>query len=114
MWKRAGLGAVAALLLAAGCASSALLADASSPAAASLAASSGRVPVAPCPVPAADYRGTPFSPRPAPATLCLPASVTVPAQAQVFGTTFVPGAASYLLGRRAGGVPGRTLNVTLT
>lgn len=96
MWKRAGLAAVAALLLAAGCASSALLADASSQ-----AASSGRVPVASCPVPGADYRGTPFSPRPAPATLRLPASVTVPAQAQAFGTTFLPGAASYLLGPRS-------------
>jgi len=55
--------------------------------------------VAPCPVPAADYAGTPYSPRPAPATMRLPAAVPLPAGAQIFGTEFLPGPASYLLGQ---------------
>jgi hypothetical protein len=55
------------------------------------------VPVAPCPVPALDYAGTPFTPQAAPATLSLPASLAPPGNAQVFGTTFLPGSASYLL-----------------
>ena len=51
-----------------------------------------------CPVPAGDYAGTPYAPRPAPATLSLPASLRVPGNAQIFGTTFLPGSTSYLLG----------------
>jgi hypothetical protein len=51
--------------------------------------------VAPCPVPALDYAGTPYSPQAAPATTNVPA---LPAGAQVFGTAFVPGSLSYLLG----------------
>ena len=51
--------------------------------------------VAPCPVPALDYAGTPYSPQAAPATTNVPA---LPADAQVFGTVFVPGSLSYLLG----------------
>ena len=54
--------------------------------------------VAPCPVPAADYAGTPYSPQAAPATTNVPASLPLPAGAQVFGTVFVPGSLSYLLG----------------
>jgi hypothetical protein len=54
--------------------------------------------VAPCPVPAVDYAGTPYSPQAAPATTNLPASVPLPAGAQAFGTVFVPGPPSYLLG----------------
>ena len=53
-----------------------------------------------CPVPAGDYAGTPDAPRAAPATLTLPASVRVPGNAQIFGTTFLPGSTSYLLGAR--------------
>jgi hypothetical protein len=49
-------------------------------------------------VPAADYAGTPYSPRAAPGTLSLPASLTLPGNAQIFGTTFLPGSASYLAG----------------
>jgi hypothetical protein len=60
------------------------------------------VHVAPCPVPAPDYAGTPSSPHPAPATLSLPASVAPPGTAQIFGTTFLPGSASYLLGPKPG------------
>ncbi|HEV2260193.1 MAG TPA: hypothetical protein VGS06_44365, partial [Streptosporangiaceae bacterium] len=36
-----------------------------------------------CPVPAGDYAGTPYAPRPAPATLSLPASVRVPGNARI-------------------------------
>jgi hypothetical protein len=57
--------------------------------------------VASCPVPAGDYAGTPYSPQAAPATLSLPASLPLPANAQVFGTTFLPGSTSYLLGPKA-------------
>lgn len=55
-------------------------------------------PVSNCPVPAGDYAGTPYAPRAAPATLSLPASVPLPGNAQIFGTTFLPGSTSYLLG----------------
>jgi hypothetical protein len=51
-----------------------------------------------CPVPAGDYTGTPYAPRAAPATLSLPASIPLPGNAQIFGTTFLPGSTSYLLG----------------
>jgi hypothetical protein len=51
-----------------------------------------------CPVPAGDYAGTPYAPRAAPATLSLPASVPLPGNAEIFGTTFLPGSTSYLLG----------------
>lgn len=46
-------------------------------------------------MPALDYVGTPYSPQAAPATTNVPA---LPAGAQVFGTVFVPGSLSYLLG----------------
>ena len=59
------------------------------------------VHVASCPVPAGDYAGTPYSPRPAPGTLSLPASLTLPGTAQIFGTEFLPGPASYLLGPKS-------------
>ena len=59
------------------------------------------VHVASCPVPAGDYAGTPYSPRPAPGMLSLPASLTLPGTAQVFGTEFLPGPASYLLGPKS-------------
>lgn len=59
------------------------------------------VHVASCPVPASDYAGTPYSPRPAPGTLSLPSSFTLPGTAQIFGTEFLPGPASYLLGPKS-------------
>jgi hypothetical protein len=59
------------------------------------------VHVASCPVPAGDYAGTPYSPRPAPGMLSLPASLTLPGTAQIFGTEFLPGPASYLLGPKS-------------
>ncbi|MGH3845113.1 MAG: hypothetical protein ACRDS0_27340 [Pseudonocardiaceae bacterium] len=59
------------------------------------------VHVASCPVPAGDYAGTPYSPRPAPGTLSLPSSFTLPGTAQIFGTEFLPGPASYLLGPKS-------------
>jgi hypothetical protein len=65
-----------------------------------------------CPVPAGDYAGTPYSPRPAPGMPSLPSSLTLPGTAQVFGTEFLPGPASYLLGpksaTRRGTRPART------
>jgi hypothetical protein len=99
---------VLAAVLVAGCASPA--ASPSSAGAASTPAATGPAPsatagtevhVAPCPVPAADYAGTPYSPRPAPATMRLPAAVPLPADAQIFGTEFLPGPASYLLGQKS-------------
>jgi hypothetical protein len=85
-------------VLIAGCASCAApAATSSAPAPAHVAA---------CPVPAGDYAGTPYSPRAAPATLSLPASLTLPGDAQVFGTTFLPGSSSYLLGPKAASCQG--------
>jgi hypothetical protein len=60
-----------------------------------------RVRVASCPVPAAAYAGTPWQPQAAPATLSVPASVAPPANAQIFGTWFVPGQVSYLVGPKS-------------
>ena len=59
------------------------------------------VHVASCPVPAGDYAGTPYSPRPAPGMLSLPSSLTLPGNAQIFGTEFLPGSTSYLLGPKS-------------
>lgn len=110
MWKRlvTGLGVAASLVLAAGCASSASPAGASSsaPVSPSGVPSPARtapveVHVASCPVPAGDYAGTPYSPRPAPVMLRLPASLTPPGNAQIFGTEFLPGSISYLLGPKS-------------
>lgn len=56
------------------------------------------VHVASCPVPAHDYAGTPYSPQAAPATMSLPVSLAPPGNAQLFGTRFLPGDTSYLLG----------------
>lgn len=59
------------------------------------------VHVASCPVPAGDYAGTPYSPPPAPGMLTLPASLTPRENAQIFGTEFLPGSTSYLLGPKS-------------
>ncbi len=56
------------------------------------------VHAASCPVPARDYAGTAYSPQAAPATLSLPASLVPPGNARIFGTWFLPGRVSYLLG----------------
>jgi hypothetical protein len=60
-----------------------------------------RVRVASCPVPAAAYAGTSWQPQAAPATLSLPASLAPPENAQIFGTWFMPGQVSYLLGPKS-------------
>lgn len=120
MWKRlvTGLGVAASLVLAAGCASSALPAGASSSApmrqsgvpspvtpSSTGSRSASTAPVAvrvvSCPVPAGDYAGTPYSPRPAPGMLNLPSSLTLPGNAQIFATEFLPGSTSYLIGPRS-------------
>jgi hypothetical protein len=62
------------------------------------ATSGTSVHVTNCPVPAGDYAGTPDAPRAAPATLSVRAAVSLPGNARIFGTTFLPGSASYLLG----------------
>jgi hypothetical protein len=62
------------------------------------ATSGSPVHVTNCPVQAGDYAGTPYAPRAAPAMLSIPASVPLPGNAQIFGTTFLPGSTSYLLG----------------
>jgi len=59
------------------------------------------VHAASCPVPAGDYAGTAYSPRPAPDMLNLPSSSTLPGNAQIFATEFLPGSTSYLLGPRS-------------
>jgi hypothetical protein len=100
MWRRliTALGVAASLVLAAGCASSARPAGASSSAPQAARTAPVEVHVASCPVPAGDYAGTPYSKRPAPTTLRLPASLPPPGNAQIYGTTFLPGSTSYLLG----------------
>jgi hypothetical protein len=64
------------------------------------------VHVASCPVPALDYAGTPYSPRAAPATMRLLASLAPPPDAQIFGTTFMPGSTWYLLGPKSASCQG--------
>jgi hypothetical protein len=59
------------------------------------------VRVTSCPVPARDYAGLQYSPQAAPATLSLPASLAPPANAQIFGTWFMPDQVAYLLGPRS-------------
>jgi len=51
-----------------------------------------------CPVPAGDYAGLRYPPQAAPATLSVPASLAPPANAQIFGTWFMPGQVAYLIG----------------
>jgi hypothetical protein len=56
------------------------------------------VRVTACPVPARDYAGLRYPPHAAPATLSVPASLAPPANAQIFGTWFMPGQVAYLIG----------------
>ncbi|HTX25965.1 MAG TPA: hypothetical protein VME19_02970 [Streptosporangiaceae bacterium] len=60
-----------------------------------------KVRVVSCPVPAGEYTGTPYSPHAAPATLSVPVSGAPPANAQIFGTWFLPGQVAYLLGPKS-------------
>ena len=81
------IGSVLAAVLAAGCASPAASPAPSTapPSAGATTTTAGPVEahVAPCPVPAADYAGTPYAPHAAPATMRLPAAVPLlPADAQ--------------------------------
>ena len=101
------IGSVLVAVLVAGCASNAASPSASNPppsagqataTSATPAPTPVEVPAAACPVPAGDYAGTRYAPHPAPGTTRLPASVPLPAGAQVFGTEFLPGSVSYLLG----------------
>ena len=91
-----------AAVLIAGCGTTRYAAPGSSAPATSGTPAPAEVHVASCPVPAADYAGTPYSPQAAPATTSLPASVTLPGNAQIFGTTFLPGSTSYLLAQKPG------------
>jgi hypothetical protein len=96
------LGAVLVAVLIAGCGQATYTAAGSSVSATSSTPAPAVVNVASCPVPAADYAGTPYSPQAAPATTTLPASVTLPGNAQIFGTTFLAGSTSYLLAQKSG------------
>jgi hypothetical protein len=60
-----------------------------------------KVQVTSCPVPALDYAGLRYSPQAPPATLSVLASLAPPGNARIFGTWFLPGQVSYLLGPKA-------------
>jgi hypothetical protein len=60
-----------------------------------------RIRVSACPVPARDYAGLRYPPQAAPATLSVPASLAPPANAQIFGTWFMPGQVAYLMGPKS-------------
>ncbi len=99
-WRQAALAA--AMLLVVGFASLQLGAS-RHPSGAGVTRTSAlvKVQVTSCPVPAGDYTGTPYSPQAPPATLSLPASLAPPGNARIFGTWFLPGQVSYLLGAKA-------------
>ena len=94
-WRRAGLAAIMLVLVV----FAGLWLGPGRPPGAGVARTSApiQVRVAWCLVPARDYAGTPSSPRAAPATLSLPASLTLPRDAQIFGTWFLPGDTWYLV-----------------
>jgi hypothetical protein len=96
------IGPALVAVLIAGCGQATYTAAGSPASATSSTAAPAEVHVASCPVPAADYAGTPYAPRAAPATTRLPASVTLPGNAQIFGTTFLAGSTSYLLAQKSG------------
>ncbi len=107
------VGSVLAAVLMAGCGSRAAPATSphtQPPAITTTAVAPAKAPVtvhvATCRVPASDYAGTPYSPRAAPATLSLPAALAPPTNAQIFGTTFLPGSTSYLLGPKSAACQG--------
>jgi hypothetical protein len=60
-----------------------------------------KVRVTACPVPARDYAWLRYPPQAAPATLSVPASLAPSANAQIFGTWFMPGQVAYLLGPKS-------------
>jgi len=98
-WRQAGLAVTMVLLVVfAGL----RLGQGRSPeAAAARTAAPVEVRVTACPVPARDYAGLRYPPQAAPATLSVPASLAPPANAQIFGTWFMPGQVAYLLGPKS-------------
>jgi hypothetical protein len=96
------IGPALVAILIAGCGQATYTGAGSSASATSSTPAPADVHVASCPVPAADYAGTPYAPQAAPATTRLPASVTLPGNAQIFGTTFLAGSTSYLLAQKSG------------
>jgi len=60
-----------------------------------------KVRVTACPVPARDYAWLRYPAQAAPATLSVPASLAPPANAQIFGTWFMPGQVAYLIGPKS-------------
>ncbi len=70
-------------------------------AAAARTAAPVEVRISACPVPARDYAGLRYPPEAAPATLSVPASLAPPANAQIFGTWFMPGQVAYLMGPKS-------------
>jgi hypothetical protein len=59
-------------------------------------------PVASCPIPVADFAGTPYSPESALSSLTVPVSLKLPPGAQIFGAKFPEATAgSYLIGPKS-------------
>jgi hypothetical protein len=98
-WRQAGLALTVLLLVVF---ASLRLGQGRSPeAAVARPAAPVEVRVTACPVPARDYAGLLYPPQAAPATLSVPASLAPPANAQIFGTWFMPGQVAYLLGPKS-------------
>jgi hypothetical protein len=97
-WRQAGLAVTMLLLVVAGLR---LGQDRSPEAAVARTQAPVEVRVTACPVPARDYAGLRYPPQAAPATLSVPASLAPPANAQIFGTWFMPGQVAYLLGPKS-------------
>lgn len=97
-WRQAGLAVTMLLLVVAGL----RLGQGRSPeAAVARAPARVEIQVTACPVPARDYAGLRYPPEAAPATLSVPASLAPPANAQIFGTWFMPSQVAYLLGPKS-------------
>ena len=59
--------------------------------------SSVQISVQPCPVPASDYAGTPYSPQSPSGTLAVPTALAPPDGASLFGSVIAGAPASYLI-----------------